>query len=185
MIENVTLKFMLDGKEVELPINVSEDELRKIVKVPANKVLSGYERVNEGDKFWYINPYGEIVNSEDDYFADTDVLYNVGNYFSRAEVAHGAATRLNLWMRIYAYAARMGYLVTDKEWVELESKYVLSYDYFTDTIEAVSTDAEISHWKDFGTIYFNSREAAKEVFEEFGKELYELFSSAYYEAGNL
>lgn len=185
MIENVTLKFMLDGKEVELPINVSEEQLRNLVKMPEKKVLSGYERVKEGDKFWYISTYGNVTYSEDDRFSSSDALYNIGNYFSREEVAHGVSMRLNLWMRIYAYAARKGYLVKDGEWEKPEQKYVLSYDYLTGSIEAVGIDEEISNWKDFGTIYFNSREAARDVLTQFGDELHELFGHAYYEAGNL
>ena len=184
MIKNVKLSFELDGKQVSLPINVSEDDIRAML-VEEQKPLNptGYERVKPGDFYWtYDDNFSPYQFKEEENGANGN-HWRCGKYFYSEEVAYGAAFHTELWSRIRAYAARNRYLVTQSQWEEETNKYVIAYHMITGEFEVWPADSYVQ--KEFGTVYFNSRAAAQETLDLFIDELTELYENTCCEALNV
>ena len=185
MIKNVKLSFELDGKQVNLPINVSEEDIRAML-VEEQKPLNptGYERVEFGESYWTYNENFVPYQTKDNQNGANDNHWRCGKYFYAEEVARGVAFYTELWSRIRAYAARHRYIVTASDWEDDEKeKFVITYHMITGEFEVWAADS--SQLKEFGTVYFNSREAAWETLELFKDELHELYESTYCEALNV
>ena len=185
MIKNVKLSFELDGKQVSLPINVSEDDIRAML-VEEQKPLepTGYERVEPGKFYWtYDENFAPYQFKEEESPANGN-HWRDGKYFYSEEVAYGVAFHTELWSRIRAYAARNRYIVTASDWEDDEKeKFVIAYHMIIGEFEVCN--AGHTQMKQFGTVYFNSHEAALETLDVFKDELHELYENTCCEALNV
>ena len=185
MIKNVKLSFELDGKQVSLPINVSEDDIRAML-VEEHKPLNptGYERVKPGEFYWTYDENFSPYQFKEEKSPANGSHWRCGKYFYAEEVAHGVAFYTELWSRIRAYAARNRYTVTASDWEDDEKeKFVITYHMIIGEFEVCAADS--TQLKEFGTVYFNSRAAAQETLDLFIDELTELYENTMSEALNV
>ena len=185
MIKNVKLSFELDGKQVNLPINVGEEDIRAMLaeeQKPLNP--TGYERVKPGEFYWTYDENFSPYQFKEENSPANGSHWRYGKYFYSEEVAYGVAFHTELWSRIRAYAARNRYIVTASDWEDSEKeKFVIVHDMIGGEFEVMAAD--YTQLKEFGTVYFNSRAAAQETLDLFIDELTELYENTYCEALNV
>lgn len=61
-----------------------------------------WEDYEETDKYWFINPEGEVTSMHEEYEdeEDTKATKEIGNYFSSREEAELAVRKLKAWKRL-------------------------------------------------------------------------------------
>lgn len=171
-MKNVKLCFEHNGTQMELPINVDEEILRKMfadMNDGSNSPKTGYERVDVNETYYRLDCFGMPEELTD--YGDCDDLaaFEMGNYFNTEEVAYERSKEYILWMRIRAYAEKMGYVANKED----SGKFSI---YFDTDLKAVSA-AEIPYdtCLDFGVVYFKDANAANDVLCMFENELNEYF----------
>ena len=153
-------KLIVDGKEIE--ILISEETLEKLT----NKRITGYERVRY-DSTYYTDSCGVVKtfvecteNSEFD-----EEVYKSGNYYSDPDVAVSNIRADNLMRQLRRFAVENR--KTDIDWNGKQYKYYLYYDYLHKIIDIGATTC----WRNFGQIYFDTKETAQLAIEKFKDEL--------------
>lgn len=152
-------KLIVDGKEIEVQIN--EEDLKKITTTDK---ITGYERVN-GGYYYYDNGY--TVDTILDTGNPTSVdLYDNANYYSNINIANNNVRADNLMRQLRRFAAE-----NRKEYIDWENKnqdkYYLRYDYLNKKIYV----GLIQSFRDFGQIYFDTKDIAELAMEKFKNEL--------------
>lgn len=153
-------KLIVEGKEFDIEIN--DPELQKLVTPPKN---TGYERVEDGHTYSFVNTYGEI-RTLDHEGPDDDLCYESANYYSDRTVAENNARADKLMRQLRRYA--VFHRDNDVDWYNInQTKYFIYYDYNGDalTIGTIATSRRI-----FG-IYFSSRSDAQAVIDIYHDEL--------------
>ena len=155
-------KLIIEGKEIE--IEISEEECKKIQLLEEKK--TGYERVTEGDKFYYESGRGIVEPSFDGYDNIDDDYYRTASYCSSKTVAENNARADKLMRQLRRFSVEhrehgVNFNDTNAE------KYYVYYDY---------DDGELGisfvfRTKNFGAIYFDSKETANAAIDEFRDEL--------------
>jgi hypothetical protein len=152
-------KLVIEGKE--FPIEINDPELQKLL---APKKKTGYELVEDGHTYSFVNSYGEVMtlDHKDD---DDDNRYCDANYYSSPTVAenNARADRLMRQLRRFAVEHREGEL----QWNSSVSNWNIAYCYEDKRLEA---DYE-TYWKYFGGIYFDTKEIANLAIKTFHDEL--------------
>ena len=155
-------KLIIDGKEIEALIN--EEDLKKITTTDKT---TGYERVRYGSTY-YTDSCGVVKTFEEctDYYEFNEEVYKSGNYYSDSDVAANNIRADNLMRQLRRFAVE-----NRKETInwtnENQNKYYLRYDYLNKEIYV----GFISSWRDFGQIYFDTKETAQQAIEIFKDEL--------------
>lgn len=152
---------VINGKRVELT-----DEQVKALEIETRK--NPFERVKDGDPYYYIATDGYIHSVHDNYNqCDYDAYYNV-NYFNNKDFAYQVALHQLLYRKLLRFAYDNGCEDT-AEWDLKNTHYYICYNYYNHKFD---TDV-ISGYKE-NIVYFSSRSAAeraiKEVVEPFVKE---------------
>lgn len=155
-------KLLINGKEIE--VNISEEEYKKIQ--PVEEKETGYERVPEGDYFYYESCRGNAESSIDEYCYIDDEYYESANYYSSDVIAENntRADKLLRQLRRFAVQHREPGINFNNATTE---KYYIICDYENDELRATYT----SYAKIFGAIYFDSREVANAAIDKFHDEL--------------
>lgn len=155
-------KLIIDGKEIEVQIN--EEDLKKITTTDK---ITGYERI-EDKRHFYINSIGAVVFSDDvgaDVFSP-DMLYDTANYYSHIRVATNNARADKLMRQLRRFAVE--HRKEDINWENKnQDKYYLRYEYLNKKIYI----GLIQSFRDFGQIYFDTKETAQLAIEKFKDEL--------------
>lgn len=153
-------KLIVEGKEFE--ININHPELEKLIK-PEKK--TGYEKVDKGHTYSFVNAYGE-VRTLDHKGIDDDLHYVEANYYSDITVAgnNARADKLMRQLRRFAVEHRKEEIKWNKN---SETKWSIYFDYS-------EKDFFISYClyiKGLFNIYFDSEETTKLAIETFRDEL--------------
>ena len=152
-------KLIIDGKEIE--VQISEESLEKLT----NKRTTGYERVRYGSTY-YTGNCSTVKTFEERSECFDSEAYESGNYYSDPDVAANnvRADKLMRQLRRFAVENRKSDIVwTDKN----QSKYYLWYDYQSKEIYITSNMT----YRNFGEIYFDTKEVAELAIETFKAEL--------------
>ena len=151
--------LIIEGKEIE--IEISEEEYKKLQ--PSE---TGYERVTEGDYFYYESCRGNAESSIDEYCYIDDEYYASAYYYSSKTVAENNARADKLMRQLRRFAVQHrepGINFNNAN----TAKFYIICDYENDELRATYT----SYAKVFGAIYFDSREVANAAIDKFHDEL--------------
>ena len=148
-----------DGREIA--VDVSEETLKKIEK-PKKK--TGYERVLN-DEIYHFDCCGEIDTSREDNRTFHDKLYDNAIYYSDKTVAENNARADKLYRQLRRFAVE--HRETALNWNVSQDKWVIYYWYGDGKIKI----SQYAQFRDFGNIYFDSKETAEAAIEEFKDEL--------------
>ena len=155
-------KLIIEGKEIE--IEISEEEYKKLQS--SEEKQTGYERVPESDVYFYTYPSGCVETTCETCYDIDDECYESANYYSDKTVAENntRADKLVRQLRRFAVEHREhGVNLND---INTE-KYYMYYDY-DDNELGVSF---VFRTRNFGAIYFDSKETANAAIDEFRDEL--------------
>ena len=155
-------KLIIEGKEIE--VEISEEECKKLQSPEEKK--TGYERVPESDVYFYTYPSGCVETTCETCYDIDDECYESANYYSDKTVAENntRADKLMRQLRRFSVEHRERGISFDDINIE---KYYICYDYASDELEVSS----VVFSKNFGAIYFDSKETARAAIDEFHDEL--------------
>jgi hypothetical protein len=127
------------------------------------KRRSGYERVPQDKMYYHANAYGDVDHDYDFYSEDNNILYDEANYYSDYNVALNNVRAETLMRQLRRFAVEH----RDKElrFAPGEFKYLIYYR--NGEIGMYTQDAYMI----FGTIYFDSVNAAQLAIDTFKDEL--------------
>ena len=155
-------KLIIENKEIE--IEISEEEYKKI-QLPEEK-KTGYERVPEGDYFYYESCRGNAESSIDEYSYIDDEFYASAYYYSSDVVAENNARADKLMRQLRRFSVEhrgRGVNLNDTN----TEKFYICYDYEGNELGATYT----FYAGVFGVIYFDSKETAQAAIDAFRDEL--------------
>lgn len=158
--------LIVEGKE--FPIEIQDPELQKLL-IPQKK--TGYERVEEANRYYYVDASSFVEEAFEDYDGFDDDIYNTANYYSSDKVAQNNARADKLMRQLRRFAVENGGIPSINDWKNnkesRDAVWCIAYDYPNEKLSILET----LYIKRFGAIYFNSREVAKKVIETFHDEL--------------
>ena len=149
-----------NGKTIELELTEEQVEVLK----QAEKKETGWERSEQSQTYYvnYADGYGLATESFDSIDANR---YEKANYFSNETLAEdiqrAQTLQRKLWRRSAELCEKMN--LRDSE----TQKYCITYDVDNNVLYVSSA------WSlnDFGQVYFDTKEHAEQVIEEFNDEL--------------
>ena len=152
-------KLIIEGKEIE--IEISEEEYKKL-----HPSETGYERVPENSGFYYVSGRSDVEPGIDEYCWVDYKYYESANYYSSDFVAENntRADKLMRQLRRFSVEHReCGVNFNDTN----TKKYYVNYDYENDELGVGFVFCS----RNFGAIYFDSKETADAAIDEFHDEL--------------
>jgi hypothetical protein len=164
----------LNGKTAELDI---PDEKLVELGLVEEKKPTGYERVEHGCIYHYIDSEDNMVCSQESNHSLDYRRFNIGNYYPNEEVAEANARADTLMRKLRRFAAENGGIPSVEDWKDGSvRKYCIYASYgsiFDDT--AIKNPKiryiDIYSARDAFQIYFKSKEACNKAIEEFKDEL--------------
>ena len=157
-------KLIVEGKE--FPIEIQDPELQKLL-VPQKK--TGYKRVESGEEFWCVDFTGGIrvahegCNGPD--FPENGI-YKSANYYSDISVAQNNARADKLMRQLRRFAVE--HRKSGLNWSDAaQRKYYIYYNRRDNKIDI----GHVIFSRDFGSIYFDTEEAAEVALNTFKDEL--------------
>lgn len=128
--------------------------------------MRGYERVGIAEKYYVDTEDGCVYDMVEQYDRTDKCIYDAANYYSDKTVAQNNARADRLMRQLRRYAAEHN--EGEIDWNNLEQeKYSIIYTIGSEQIRAYSSKL----FREFGQIYFTSREIAEQAMEEFKNEL--------------
>ena len=155
-------KLIIEGKEIE--IEISEEEYKKLQ--PPEEKKTGYERVPESDVYFYTYPSGCVETTCETCYDIDDECYESANYYSDKTVAENNTRADKLMRQLRRFAVEHRECGVNLNDINTE-KYYMYYDY-DDNELGVSF---VFRTRNFGAIYFDSKETAQAAIDEFRDEL--------------
>lgn len=161
-------KLIVDNREIE--VEIPEEQLKVLISKQEKK--TGYERVNKGCPYHFVNTDGTIKEfNEELYYSIDGAYYEIANYYSDKDIAvnNARADKLMRQLRRFAVENRKNPL----NWEENNSqmKYYIYYR-TSDVFEYPELKIDCCYEdKHFGVIYFDTKEAAQKAIETFHDEL--------------
>lgn len=115
-----------------------------------------------GDKYYYIDVYGDISDGRIGNDSSEDEIFAIGNVFLTEEDAEFAVERLKVIAELKRYAKEF----SDEEWKDNKTqKYYIVYRYSGDYIRSILTYTS----KD-SVLYFESPEKIQEAIDAVGED---------------
>lgn len=152
-------KLIVEGKE--FPIEIQDPELQKLL-VPPKK--TGYERVGSDDHF-FCEYSGQAVRIKSCDDSDKS-LYTSANYYSNETVAQNNARADKLMRQLRRFAVE--HRKSELNWSDAaQRKYYIYYNRRDNKIDI----GHVIFGRDFGSIYFDTEEAAEAALTTFKYEL--------------
>ena len=155
-------KLIIENKEIE--IEISEEEYKKLQ--PSEEKKTGYERVTEGDYFYYESCRGNAESSIDEYCYIDDEYYASAYYYSSKTVAENNARADKLMRQLRRFSVEHRGHGVDFNSTETAKHYIY-YDCIHDELDITFTFFA----RVFGMVYFDSEETAQAAIDEFRDEL--------------
>lgn len=149
-----------NGKPIELELTEEQIEALK----QGEKKKTGWERVEEGETYWICDGKSIDVVGEENLHYDDD-LFSHANYISDATLAHDIIRAQELQRKLWRRSAE---LCEKVNWNNNNcDKVSIVYDCHSRCLSAVKS------WtiNGFGQVYFDTREHAEQVMDEFHDEL--------------
>lgn len=133
-------------------------------------IVTGWERVNIGDKFRYISTNDCRLDDEVNHSED-NLKYRNANYFSTKEKAEEIDFKQTLFRRMQRFSDENGW--NENDWThEGRSKYCIKYDYDYDELYIDSYQTN----RIFGAVYFASYKVAEQALETFKEDLIKYYT---------
>ena len=153
-------KLIVEGRE--FPIEIQDPELQKLL-MPKKK--TGYERVEYGEEYYYIDCENVVDSSKEEHLCVDADSYNVGNYYSDYTVAENNARADKLMRQLRRFAVEHRW--NNIAWKTSNENYYIYYDREQkDMTWCVTNVCQV-----FGTIYFDSEIAVTLAIKTFHDEL--------------
>ena len=166
--DNVYHKW-LDLEEGEWVIETDFDFTQIYEEYIEPKPLTGWERV-EGDSYETIASTGTVDTVDFGYCMDVE-RYEIANYFSTKEKAEEINFKQTLFRKLQLFSDENG--GNEIDWNNYDqSKHVIYYRH--DSCEFILD--RFWYRRDFGQVYFVSREVAEQAIELFRDELIKYFT---------
>ena len=155
-------KLIIEDKEIE--VEIFEEEYKKLQ--PPEEKKTGYERVPEGDYFYYESCRGNAESSIDEYSYIDDEFYASAYYYSSDVVAENNARADKLMRQLRRFSVEHRECGVDFNSTETAKHYIY-YDCVRDELRTTFT----FYAGVFGVIYFDSEETAQAAIDKFRDEL--------------
>ena len=161
------MKATLEIKGEKVPVEITGEKLDKVLKMLEKPVKkTGYERVNKGELYYSMNNCGFVDSLEDTNCEYDDTIFDNGNYYSDEAVAENNARADTLMRKLRRFAVE--HREKELDWNnQRQTKYSICYYDETESLE-IMKDRNI---RNFGGIYFDTKETAQAAIEEFKDEL--------------
>ena len=154
-------------KQLEKDFNTKVADIKKQIEECDNKF---YKPTKFGEKYYSILTNGEINTYN--FFNDNvdDKIIGFGNYFKTKEEAERKCFEIKLHRQLELFALKNN--DTEIDWNDDSEKHTISYD----RDGGIFID-EVYSLKDFGQVYFTSKEVAEKAIETFKDDLIRYFTS--------
>ena len=153
-------KLIIDGKEIE--VEITQEQLDKLCP-PKKK--TGYERVGKDYRYWSINGTGAISTATELNCKIDREFYYGANYYSDRTVAENNARADKLMRQLRRFAVE--HREKELDWNDGgQTKFYIYY-----SINNGLYASGISSIREFGAIYFDSKETAQLAIDTFKDEL--------------
>lgn len=162
------LRVPTPNGDVDVNVEINESEFAKLAAAGFTRVatLTGYERVNMADDYYYEASGGDINRYSEGHCAIDNKIYETANYYSSEEVANNNACADQLMRQLRRFAVE--HREHDIDWKDLDqSKWSIGFEYNHNTL--YTYDKLCS--RVFGVTYFDSQEAAQAAIDTFYDEL--------------
>lgn len=167
------MKATLTYEGMTVEVEIAEEEARKIFDEPKK---TGWERCGVGNEYYYFDSWFGGGRTNEEGGVDNE-RYKQGNYFADEQLANDQARAISLWLRIKRWAAEHCEPVVwgpgkDGFW---HYKYGISWATSVAGVNAAGSYEIVPGLQDstrqFGNVYFDTEEHAKQCIEEFRDEL--------------
>lgn len=165
---NLVLVRSLNGKLFN--IDNSFDFTSEYEEYIEPKPLTGWERVEDGERYRTIDECSVLEYREDNDGSDVR-LYNVANYFLTKEKAEEINFKQTLFRKLQRFSDENG--GNEINWNNDEQcKWMIRFDHKSKKFHIGHND----YFKNFGQVYFVSKEIAEQAIELFHDELIKYFT---------
>lgn len=147
--------MMINGKRIEL----TDDQVKLILADVPEK--SPFDRSDEGETYYYINPSFDIYNDSEFHYEDDDDCYRCANYCTDENIMKQHALHMLLNNLLWRYSMTHG---GDQMLFEQNTGNKQCIDYDNDTKDFYLYESAYS--KFLGTVYFIDVKTAKAAIEE-------------------
>ena len=155
------MKVIIEGKEIDLELT----EKQKVVVERALRPQTGWERAVLSNKYFTVEGRGFLNSFREENKIYDDQSYDNVNYFTGSELAINIARAQTLQRKLWRRSAE---LCDKTEWLNKDNdEYCIYYDYSVHSL-AIGVYSCTRH---FGQVYFDTKEHAEQVLEEFKDEL--------------
>lgn len=160
------VELKANGKTVQAEIT---KEQAKILGLVEERSRTGYERVEKRETYYVINTEDDSMINITEFNDQTDErCYNTGNYYSDKTIAENNARADRLFRQLRQWQAQNDKAISISDWKNNNIlKYYIDYDCFNELFFVTYA----IRYRCPNTIYFTSREKAKEAIEVFKDEL--------------
>ena len=160
------VELKANGKTVQAEIT---KEQAKILGLVEERSRTGYERVEKSETYYVINTEDDCMLNITEFNDQTDErCYNTGNYYSDKTIAENNARADRLFRQLRQWQAQNDKAISISDWKNNNIlKYYIDYDCFNELFFVTYA----IRYRCPNTIYFTSREKAKEAIEVFKDEL--------------
>lgn len=160
------VELKANGKTVQAEIT---KEQAKILGLVEERSRTGYERVEKSETYYVINTEDDSMMNITEFNDQTDErCYNTGNYYSDKTIAENNARADRLFRQLRQWQAQNDKAISISDWKNNNIlKYYIDYDCFNELFFVTYA----IRYRCPNTIYFTSREKAKEAIEVFKDEL--------------
>lgn len=154
-------KLIVEGKE--FPIEIQDPELQKLL-APQKK--TGYERVELDERFYSVRADNSIFAPLDGRSLEHNAYYDTANYYSSRTMAESNARADELMRQLRRFAVE--HRKSELNWSSTaQNKYYICYDRRDNKFDI----DYVLVYKNFGAIYFDTKEVAESALSTFKDEL--------------
>lgn len=162
-----TLNFVINDKEMSLPITLSDEQLANIHAAlnTGTTELSGWEEPRIGQTAYYEDAFNNVASFEitEDNLSTALELYENDNFFCTEETALNTVRADNVLRRLRHYAVCHRKTETNMA----EGGYTITYNYDVGALEVGAT----GNWLALGDVVFETEEIARKAMLKYGTEL--------------
>lgn len=181
MVQNERCIYKLENGEVlfKNKLNVDDEFLKsKSFNFTSNyeeyiepKSLTGWERVDKTQTYYYINGFDSVNNTIEANYEIDKTTYEKANYFSTEEKAEEINFKQTLFRKLQRFSDENG--GNEIDWNKGEQrKWMIRFDHGVKRLYVVlNTDIQ-----NFGQVYFVSKKITEQAIELFHDELIKYFT---------
>ena len=167
MITNAQLVLSFEGKELNIPVELTEAQLRRIFTVAQSDAkMSGWERPEIGDHFFYEDGLNRVQSGivNENSMAQVEMLYEASNCYSSEIIAQSISRGDSLIRKLRRFAAESR---TNSVAFYENGGYTITYNYQDKCLEIGAT----GQWMALGDVIFETEALAREAINKNADEL--------------